>query len=256
MGKPRVFTTLPAAMIGDPRPTALDIRCAAAIALHDGMSTLKGKGAGCYARHSTLAAEAKTDVTNFSKSLSRLIAWGYVLREPQLMDKRRFTLRIAYPDPAEIVGEEAPQIVGEAEAANGGFSRETDRHYSSLKEELHSVETEKLNSSEEADICMSASSFGIDLKAQEAEERDSAEAGLGSNWSFAASLPPNWANLPAGAQVAKVEDAFANIGRDPERIASREREAFATWLSDTAEACWDEPHGQQAQRLFEEINGW
>jgi hypothetical protein len=146
MGKPRVFTTLPARAIGDTRPTALDLRCLAVIALHDGMSKVKGSGGGCYARHSTLAVLARTDTSNFSKALSRLIAWGYVAREPQLMDKRKFTLRVIYGDddswrvhqqsPAEIVGEagtNAAEIVGEGDAENGGFSKENGEHYISLK---------------------------------------------------------------------------------------------------------------------------
>ena len=171
MGKPRLFTTLPVAMIADTRPTALDIRCAAAIALRDGMSQVKGKGGGCYAKMATLAEDAGTDVSNFSKSLSRLIGWGYVVREQQQLDKRRFTLRINYPDPKqvgelankqeaekvgeptnnrpELVGEHAnepAEIVGEADNENRRISKENDGHYSSLSEELDFQEWKELNS--------------------------------------------------------------------------------------------------------------
>lgn len=203
MGRDRIFTTLPSGAIADTSLTALDLRALAVIALHDGMSSVSGKGAGCYAKNATLAAEVRTDVTNFSKSLSRLVRAGYVAREPQLMDKRRFTLRVQYrpieswrndqqscPDAGEIVGEpanntseivgkatnETAEIVGDGESENGGFSSETDRHYISLNEELDSVETEELNSlkgriqnSEEIDFPdgtqrpLSAASFGLSL---------------------------------------------------------------------------------------------
>jgi hypothetical protein len=237
------------------------------IALHDGMSKPKGAGAGCYARHATLAKLVGTDVSNFSKSLSRLVSWGYVAREPQLMDKRKFTLRVIYGDddswradqqsPAEIVGEEAlsvPEVVGEAEGRNGSFSRENGRHYISLKEELDSVETGKLNSSEEAQNGFCVDGVPASIFARQRKE-DPAEAGLGRSWSLAARLPKNFGRLPAGAQVSKIEEAFEAIGRDPDRMDSRERETFTTFLYDT----WDAHAGEnsaiagQAQRLYEEM---
>lgn len=158
--------TLPARVIGDTSLTALDLRCLAVIAMHDGMSAVSGKGGGCYARNQTLAALARTDATNFSKSLSRLIRAGYVTREPQLMDKRRFTLRVQYPkdnswrddqqspqshDPetGEIVGEPAnpePEIVGDGAGENGSFSKENATDYISLNEELHFDESKELHS--------------------------------------------------------------------------------------------------------------
>lgn len=166
----RIFTTLPSAVIADTSLTALDIRCLAVIALHDGMSSVKGGGGGCFAKNVTLAALARTDATNFSKSLSKLIGAGYVTREPQLMDKRKFTLRVQYPeddswrtdqlpegeivgdptnDPTGIVGEVAndlPEIVGEAVSKNGSFSKENGAHYISLNEELDFVETREIDS--------------------------------------------------------------------------------------------------------------
>src|SRR5690606_3446718 len=131
--------------------------------------------------------------------------------------------------------------------------------YSLRSRELDSEESEELNSTEVADACASASSLGINLSANrgsKAGQQDRAEARLGSEWSFAATLPHNFRTLPAGAQVARFEQAFAEIGRDPERMNSRERETFAMWLGETAEAFWEEPHGQQAQRLQEEIMQW
>ena len=98
MAKPREFTTVPARAIADTRLTALDLRALMAIAIHDGMSTVKGAGPGCYAKLSTLAELARTDISNLSKALSRLIKFGYVIREPQQNDKRRNTHRVIYGD--------------------------------------------------------------------------------------------------------------------------------------------------------------
>lgn len=265
MAKPRAFTTLPVAMIADMELTALDLRVAAVIALHDGMSAVKGKGGGCYAKNQTLADLVRTDPTNFSKSLSRLIGKGYVTREPQLMDKRRFTLRVQYPaddswrvdqpsgervdaHTGEIVGEPAkpePEIVGDADSKNGGFSRQTARHYISLKEELDSVETGELNSTK----------WRSPVLLQAADKRETPEGGSGrvSIW---AHLPANIERLNLGAQVAKIETAFNAIGRDADRIEQGERERLNSWLYDIFETCAgtdQEATSQQANRLLDEI---
>lgn len=268
---PRFFTTLPARTIADTRPTALDLRCLAVIALHDGMSKVSGKGGGCYAKHSTLASEVGTDVSNFSKSLSRLLSWGYVAREPQLFDKRRFTLRVIYdhddtwrtdqPSPPEIVGEAAPaepEIVGDAESGNGGVLPRIDRHYISLNEELHSDKSEELNSPKgrQLENCAqpdrTAKDFGIDLKA----ERDTAKAGLGKGLSLRPHLPHNILDLDPVAQLAKFEKAFGMIGRDADALTPTERESWATWLYGLSDDFHDDPIGQQAQRLYEEVAQW
>ena len=280
MGKPRTFTTLPVAMIADTDLTALDLRVAAVIALHDGMSAVKGKGGGCYAKNLTLAGLARTDPTNFSKCLSRLISKGYVTREPQLMDKRRFTLRVQYPEDeswrvdqpsgervnaetGEIVGEPAkpePEIVGEADSQNGGFSKETGRHYISLKEELDSVETEKLNSSEEArlgDTSFPPEDDGQCYRVNDAirQGRDAAKA-VAIEWALDAHLPPNLEALPLGAQVSKLDKAFTAIGRNPNALHDQERAKYTHLLTDIFETFMggdQDATAQQALRLSEDM---
>lgn len=284
MGKPRTFTTIPVAMIADTDLTALDLRIAAVIALHDGMSAVKGKGGGCYAKNSTLASLARTDVTNFSKSLSKLMKKGYVTREPQLMDKRRFTLRVQYPsdeswradqptgeridaETGEIVGEPATakaEIVGDAESGNDGFSSETGGHYISLNEELDSEESEKLNSSEEAhlrdasfppdDDCGQVWRVPDAIKAG----KEAAEAGC-VEWALKAHLPPNLEALPLGAQVSKLDKAFTAIGRDRGALREDERAKWTHMLTDIFETCLggdDDATAQQALRLSEDMAVW
>jgi len=161
---------MPTPAIWDARPSALDFRVLLCVSLHDGMSLLKEKGAGCYASNRTLAAEVGCDYTSLSRSISRLIAWGYVEKERQSDDRRMTTLRVRFPEPDSwperqpmepIEAPETPEIVGRDEQTNAGLvGREIDEngsnppwaetHYIPLKGELDSVETGELNSSEEA----------------------------------------------------------------------------------------------------------
>ncbi len=178
MGKGRNFTTIPARALADTQLSALDLRCLGVISMHDGMSLLNGKGAGCFASHATLAAKVQTDISNFSKSLSKLVRLGYILREPQQMDRRRFTLRVIFsetdtwrndqtsPDEEEAgnVGEttnhangslakpptNSPEIVGDAKSQTPEVSTENGMYYIPLNGELHSVKTEELDSPEGA----------------------------------------------------------------------------------------------------------
>lgn len=286
MGKPRLFTTLPVGMIDDSRPTALDIRCAMAIALRDGMSKMKGKGGGCYARYTTLAADAGTDVTNFSKSVSRLCKWGYVSREPQEIDRRRYTLRMRYPEPQKVgeatndqdadkvgeptsnqpktVGEdtyESPEIVGEDAHENGGISSETHRHYSSLREELDFDESRELNSTKWRGDDHRERSLRYEADTQADNERDgeaeleTPEGGL-SRISFWQHLPNNIESLSLPAQVARIERAYDAIGRDADSIDPSERSRLSAWLFDISDTCMGgdmDATGQQANRLYEEV---
>lgn len=258
MGKPRTFTTLPAAVIADTRLTALDIRCLAVIALHDGMSGPKGSGGGCFAKNATLAALVRTDVTNFSKSLARLVRLGYVSRDPQVMDKRRFTLRVQYPaddswrtdqqsdaqevgeptnDQPEIVGEEAnhpAEIVGDGESENGGFSSETGRDYIPLNGEIDFDESNKLNSPKGRIVA------------------DARRSGT----SFRRQLPDDLFKLPTPAAIAIIERAFASVDRQVDEIPVELQRPLTRWLFEKADELGDEPSGQQAMRLCEEISVW
>ncbi|KXU29943.1 hypothetical protein A0J57_18145 [Sphingobium sp. 22B] len=166
----RTFGCLPRRIFSDPAPSALDIRFCGAIALHDGMSLVKGKGGGCFASMKTLSEEVGCDYTSGSRSLSRLLRWGYVVREPQLYDKRKFTLRVVYdgadslqdrqPSDEQEVGEVAnddpaivsepannpAEIVGRDFAETRGNLPKTPQHYISLNEEIDFEESNELNS--------------------------------------------------------------------------------------------------------------
>jgi len=166
----RKFFTASVELVRDPRPSALDFRVYACVSLHDGMSLLKGKGAGCFASNQTLAAKIGCDYTSLSKSLNRLVEWGYITKERQADDKRCTTYRCVFDFPdswrdgqltgGAVVGETAnhrfkvvglepaqtAEIVGRAISETHGNLRETATHYIPLKGELDSVETGELDS--------------------------------------------------------------------------------------------------------------
>lgn len=252
---PRIFTTLPSAVIGDTSLTALDIRCLAVISLHDGMSGVKRSGGGCYARNDTLAKLARTDATNFSKSLTKLIRAGYVAREPQVMDKRRSTLRVLYPEdnswrddqvsPPEIVGEDAdpnPEVVGDGYSENGSFSRQTEEHYISLNEEIDFVETRKGNSTK----------WPLSGNSSLPWQRNPAKAGLG-RVSLKAQMSPKFDSMDSAAQVGQIQRAFATMGYDASQMSRQERDEIASLLYNIHDCYADQPFGQQAHRLYEAI---
>ena len=82
-GKERLFFTGSVNIIRDSRPSGLDLRVYACVSLHDGMSLLKSSGRGCYATFATLTAEIGCDAANLSRSLKRLVEWGYLTEERQ-----------------------------------------------------------------------------------------------------------------------------------------------------------------------------
>lgn len=290
MGQPRQFTTLPVRAIADARLTALELRCLGVIALHDGMSTVKGSGPGCYAKSMTLAALARTDITRFSRSVSRLIKLGYLLKEAQEQDRRRFTLRIIYGDDnswrvgqlspegetGEIVDElvnESPEMVDEAanyqaeivdrdDSGNGSFPPVSGPHYISLNEELDFVETKELNSVETAqreDFTQrggEGKTSGNVVCITAARDRSGCP---GDEVDEAQRLKPSWPKLPAvsidGALI-QFERAFAAIGRNPYHMEAGERERYRKWLYAMNDCYAGTPTGHHALRLHDEIWSW
>lgn len=178
-GKERLFYTGSKYIIGDPRPSGLDMRVYAVVSLHDGMSLFPGKnGRGCYASFATLTAQLGCDAANLSRSLKRLVDWGYLTEERQ-EDGRRKTYRVTWDNSeswqsrqqsdgrnlAELPTNRAaqlsksttnrPKVVGNGVSLNGRKQSEISEHYSSLKElDLPKEETKsskgKLNSEESA----------------------------------------------------------------------------------------------------------
>ena len=149
-GKERLFFTGSTRIIADPRPSGLDLRVYACVSLHDGMSLLKKTGRGCYATFATLTAEIGCDAANLSRSLKRLVGWGYLAEERQ-DDRRRKTYRVTFDDKETWQNRQqsSGEKVGNGDSENGGNPPLREQHYSSLKG-LDPSEEEKLDSSKEA----------------------------------------------------------------------------------------------------------
>lgn len=114
------------------------MRVYACVSLHDGMSLVKKTGRGCYATFATLTAAVGCDAANLSRSLKRLVEWGYLTEERQA-DRRRKTYRVTFESAEtwrnrqQSAANEMIEIVGNALSGNGGNLPQTEQHYSSLK---------------------------------------------------------------------------------------------------------------------------
>lgn len=170
-GRKRIFSTVPARIFGDPRPSALDFRVLACVSMHDGMSLTKGTGRGCYATFATLTAEIGCDPGNLSRSLKRLVEWDYLFEERQI-DRRRKTYRVIF-GPVEScsngqqsnvveAADEPDEIVVLPESGNGRNPPLDEQHYSSLKG--LDLSEEKLDSSEAARFAARGSSGKVALE--------------------------------------------------------------------------------------------
>ena len=256
------------------------------ISLHDGMSGVRGQGGGCYARSATLAELARTDISNFSKAVSRLLALGYISRERQQSDTRRFTLRVIFTaedswpvdqqsiptvaaepsetvgeltnNPPETDGESTNKIVGEASAENGGKPSKTAPHYILRSRELDFEESKELDSAKLRDArCASRPQDRIPSNgASSLLKKDPAEAGLGRTEpvSIAALLPQGYREMESQALLSCFERVFKEIGRDPSIIEPNERAEFEGLIFAIADVHCGKPVGRRAQRLLDEMD--
>lgn len=162
MGKPQ-YAALPNRALWDRNLTDRDVRNLAVIAAHDRLSHARGTGQGAWASHKRFAALAGTEYSRFSVSVSRLLAAGYLHREPLATDRRKFTYRVIYTDddslpsskalPPEIVcseADESDQIVCSDPELSDCTVSETYAQYISQREEIDSAEAEEINSPEGA----------------------------------------------------------------------------------------------------------
>lgn len=274
----RKFTTLPSRACCDTGLSALDLRCLAVISLYDGMSSARGRGAGCYARHDTLARTVGTDATNFSKALARLIERGYVVREQQAQDRRRSTLRVQF-DPADSCPDDQPYseataqtwrkdqvtAAGSEDDIGGGVIDATDPASGEQIVDAGANDTEEMvGPGDSGNGSFSGATARDYISLNEKLDPDKSACGKDlvsrhvapsrPSTSLRAHLPPNFDALPSGARVSKLEKAFNRVGRDPSAISATDRLEFVRDLYAIAEAKMGTPAGEQAQRLFEEMS--
>jgi hypothetical protein len=213
-----IYAALPVGAIGDQRLAGLHFRVLAAIAFHDRLSLSRETGKGCVASNGTLALEAGCDYSRLSATISDLVKWGYVVKEPSTVDKRLRTYRVRYDDslptrklnglpdgkgPAEIVCRHNLQVPETVSVPVPNIFRET---------VIDSVETDERHSVETAP-------------------------------------PGHGAGGNVGAILATFERRW-QAGRVPRH----ELPAWADKLAELAEFTeHDDPNGQRAQRLLGEV---
>lgn len=252
MGKPRVFSTAAISAMQDTELTGQKWRIYLWVSLHDGMSLLSGKGSGCYASNKTLFDEAGCDYSSGCRALSKLVKRGHLIRE-QVGRSTRYRVTFPEPNSLQACNISASAIGGEPASENAPITckpkwqalekaGEREGDYSPLSGELHSVETEGLNSIKMAGF----SDFGLNGAEAPALRGVSISAWLAQN-------SKRFTNLDTPAQLCRFEEAFKAVGGDAERIESRDRSAWVEWLFTIADEFAGQPVGHHAQRLYEEL---
>lgn len=96
------FGAVPERAFSDTGLTALDLRILACVSMHDGRSLERG-GDGCYVKNEKLAAEVSCIPQSLSRSITRLVNLGYLVRERQSRERRRHrtTYRVVF-DPEHL----------------------------------------------------------------------------------------------------------------------------------------------------------
>jgi DNA-binding MarR family transcriptional regulator len=282
VGKAREFTTAPVRAIADTRLTALELRALLVIAEHDGMSLVKGSGAGCYAKLATLAERLGTDISNFSKAVSRLVKLGYVLKQPQ-KDGRRATLRVIYEaadswrvdqqspagttskmvgeatnNQAENVGEFAnypAEIVGDDVFEPRRNPPKTAPHYTPLRGELDVAKqgTRFFETAHREDFAPRHEQDNGFANSGSGSRKDPAEAGHPGGVSILAQLSRHFTKLSPDAQLCRFEDELRAIGRDLSVLSEREQAHWSRWLLHMSSERLGSSAGEQAFRLYEEV---
>ncbi|OWQ95107.1 MarR family transcriptional regulator [Sphingopyxis witflariensis] len=262
MARKAYFAAIPLRAVGDSNLTDGDLRVLASIAAFDRLSHSTGKGQGAWASHRLMSGWIDRNYSNFSATVNKMIRLGYLVREPRETDKRQHTYRVVYTDDdvlpqtedflrpeannplnnvcpdtnnfREIVCPETGEVqkvVCPAPQSSNGNITESSLEYIPQSGERYSVETGKRNS---------------------AKRRDSKIAGQSGDH-FRDHLPDNIADLPVSARVACFDRAWRSIGMRWSKIRADDAEMLVAWLGKVFEEYIDQPTGQQALRLSEEI---
>lgn len=274
----RLFSTLPTRALFMADLTALDLRVLGLIALHDGMTLLKaaqGKpmGAGCTASNLTLTREAQCSYAALCRSISKLETHALIQKQDRRGGKGLTAIRVRYDTPdnvptAPVQNDEtvtldpaqydqrdiknSPQYDQTAQMEQPRPAENRDDpadHYSSLREELDFAKAKELNSPKER-------TFKTDNFVGNLGKKLDAPKGKLGRVSIFEKLGANFGDVTSGGQVAIIERAFTEIERNPDSIAPRERQELSSLLWAIHETFHDEPFGQQALRLHEEIAPW
>ena len=220
--------------------SGLQMRVLTCVAAHDRMSLAKGKGQGCRASNDRMREMIGCSYGKLCASLNELVTEGLLQREKV---GRHTIYRVIYNDddvclfghtkgPAK--GDHAVQSPEPTCDHRSSESRrnadENTPQYIPLNGGIDFVETKEINSDNRRIVADARRPAGIICQ-----------------------LPPGFNSLPMGARVSKFEAAFDRIGRDGDHLTDDERTKCTAWLFGVWDDHPDEPFGQQAMRILEEM---
>ncbi len=268
MAGKRDFSTAAIRVMEDTNLSGEDFRVYLWVSLHDGMSQLKRKGPGCFARNRTLFEKARCNYASGCRSLSKLVLRGHLVRERK---GRTTVYRVNFAsddnlqdcNPSKDKTCDQPAPYQDAICCNenqqpSDNAIKSDAYYTTLSVELDAVETGGLDRQEKA-ICASTelvtSSNAIGVGGANAEQCVGDQSAKAKPISIYALLPNDYPSLPPATQLSLFETAFSSIGRDARRLSPTELRKLNELFRDHA----DYFSGKDAQisfhalRLLEEL---
>lgn len=281
------FAAAPMRAIGDPGLTGTDLRTLLAISFHDRRSIPQGKGRGCVASNTTLAKEVGTDITTISRSISKLVRLGYVVKEAQPNDRRKHTIRVIFDQPDSwqscqvSTSSDAGQIVGDpandpAEMV-GRFANDhgeiVGNQFSETRRNLPKSDTQEILLNRERD-CVETRRDSVetahrgDAVCNQEDVSDLVKATIGSLGQRAKGkelpssgialrdlLPESFTKLSLDAQLDHWERALKRINWSDDRLIEAEMSLMREWLEDVANQYErrESTAGARAQRMLERL---
>lgn len=285
--EPDFFAPAPMRAIGDPGLTGTDLRTLLAISFHDRRSIPQGKGRGCVASNTTLSKEVGTDITTISRSISKLVRLGYVVKEAQESDRRKHTIRVIFDgantwqdcqvspdapapqnignpanDRAEIVdrlANDPAEIVGNQFSETRRNLPKTDHQEILLNRERDCVETQRdtVETAHRGDACDDEQDVSglvnatIGLIGNHTERKELPSSGI----SLRILLPESFSTLSVDAKLAHLERALKRIDWNDDRLIEDDIDLMRTWLETVSNEypSSDYSAGARAQRMLERL---
>jgi len=224
--------------------SGLQMRVLTCVAAHDRMSLAKGKGQGCRASNERMREMIGCSYGKLCASLNELVDTGLLQREKV---GRHTIYRVVYnaddvclfghtngPSKGDRTVQSPDAICDHDYSESRGKAGENTPQYIPLNGGIDFVETKGRNSDNRR-VVSDAGRSGVRFQRQ---------------------LPANLWKLPAPAAIAIIERAFASVGRQVDEIPKPLQRPLTRWLFQQADELGDQPSGQQAMRLCEEISVW
>lgn len=221
--------------------SGLQMRVLTCVAAHDRMSLTKGKGQGCRASNERMREMIGCSYGKLCASLNELVAVGLLQRDK--LGRHTIYRAIYNDDDMCLFGHTSRPPKGAQTVQPETATCDHDNSETRRKADENTSQYIPLNG-------------GIDFVETSEEiprNRRDLEIARRPDGIFC-QLSKSFPALSHGAQVAKIEAAFNALGRSVEAIPEREHELLSKYLFEMSDDYPNEPFGQQAQRLLEELS--